>query len=126
MLADALRPLVYAAAPDHHALRAGLIASQLLGLVLARYILGVGELPAAAPATVIACVAPTVQRYLTHPVPEGLHPTLAPSCRCPRPQVRRRICLPFPNQRAHGLRWGEVLNRPLRCRMQRWATTTSR
>ena len=49
--------------------RAGLIASQLMGIALTRYILqlpGIAERPAAA---IVADVAPTIQRYLTGKLP---------------------------------------------------------
>ncbi|GAA1962571.1 TetR family transcriptional regulator [Microbacterium deminutum] len=51
-------------APDRE-LRASLIGSQLVGLVVARYIVRVEPLASADPETVVAAVAPTVQRYLT-------------------------------------------------------------
>ncbi|GAA1998114.1 TetR family transcriptional regulator [Microbacterium pumilum] len=54
-------------APDR-ALRASLIGSQLVGLVVARYIVEVEPLASADPETVVAAVAPTVQRYLTGPI----------------------------------------------------------
>ncbi|HYJ50649.1 MAG TPA: TetR family transcriptional regulator [Microbacterium sp.] len=47
------------------ALRASLIGSQIVGLVVARYIVRVEPLASADPETVVAAVAPTVQRYLT-------------------------------------------------------------
>ncbi len=50
--------------PDK-ALRASLVGSQMIGLVMARYIVQVEPLASAEPEAVIAAVAPTVQRYLT-------------------------------------------------------------
>ena len=46
-------------------LRAALVGSQMAGLVLLRYVLGVEPLASADPETVVAVVGPTVQRYLT-------------------------------------------------------------
>jgi len=46
-------------------LRASLVGSQMSGLMLARYVIRVEPLASADPETVIAAVAPTVQRYLT-------------------------------------------------------------
>jgi AcrR family transcriptional regulator len=48
-------------------LRATLVGSQLAGLVMVRYILRVEPLASADHETVIASVAPTLQRYLTDP-----------------------------------------------------------
>ncbi|MGY1825829.1 TetR/AcrR family transcriptional regulator [Blastococcus sp. SYSU DS0541] len=45
--------------------RASLAASQLMGLVMARYVLRVEPLASAAPESIVAAVGPTVQRYLT-------------------------------------------------------------
>ena len=46
-------------------LRTALVGSQMAGLVLLRYVLGVEPLASADPETVVAVVGPTVQRYLT-------------------------------------------------------------
>jgi AcrR family transcriptional regulator len=54
-------------APDRD-LRASLIGSQIVGLVVARYIVRVEPLASADHETVVAAVAPTVQRYLTGPI----------------------------------------------------------
>ena len=48
--------------------RGGLAASQLIGVVMARYVLRVEPLASASPEEVVAAVGPTVQRYLTGPV----------------------------------------------------------
>ena len=53
--------------PDR-GLRASLVGSQMIGLVMARYIVRVEPLASADPETVIAAVAPTLQRYLTGPI----------------------------------------------------------
>jgi len=49
----------------HAELRATLVGSQLAGLAVVRYILRVEPLASAEHDTVIACVAPTLRRYLT-------------------------------------------------------------
>jgi len=58
-----------AAEADRPELRATLIGSQLIGLAMARYIIRIEPLASADAATVVAAVAPTVQRYLTGPLP---------------------------------------------------------
>ncbi|HEV2060346.1 MAG TPA: TetR family transcriptional regulator [Solirubrobacteraceae bacterium] len=60
-------------------LRANLVASQVVGLVMARYIVGLEPLASMPAADVAAAVAPTLQRYLTEP--------LAPGDRGPPPAV---------------------------------------
>jgi len=57
------------ASPDEAMRRAGLIASQVLGLALARYLLklpGIADRPADG---LVADLAPTIQRYLSSPLP---------------------------------------------------------
>jgi AcrR family transcriptional regulator len=56
--------------PAEAPMRATLVASQMVGLGLARYVLRIEPLAGADPETVVALVGPTVQRYLTGP----LHP----------------------------------------------------
>jgi AcrR family transcriptional regulator len=58
-------PLLAALGSDRAELRANLAASQLVGLGMARYILGFEPLASARSDRVVAWVAPTVQRYLT-------------------------------------------------------------
>jgi AcrR family transcriptional regulator len=62
-----------AAAGDESApaLRADLVASQMVGLAMVRYVLRFEPLASADRATVIAWVAPTVQRYLAGEPPDG-------------------------------------------------------
>ncbi len=49
-------------------LRASLIGSQVVGLVMARYIVAVEPLASLPPAVVAAAIAPNLQRYLTGPL----------------------------------------------------------
>ena len=51
--------------PDERAARASLVASQLIGVVMARYVLRLEPLASASPESIVAAVGPTVQRYLT-------------------------------------------------------------
>ncbi|HEV2774894.1 MAG TPA: TetR family transcriptional regulator [Solirubrobacteraceae bacterium] len=53
---------------DDAQLRANLVSSQIVGLVMARYIVGLEPLASLPAADVVAMVAPTLQRYLTEPV----------------------------------------------------------
>ncbi|WP_200208213.1 TetR/AcrR family transcriptional regulator [Micromonospora coerulea] len=55
--------------PATAARRAGLITSQILGLAFTRYIVRLPPMAEAAPEELVAWVAPTIQRYLTGPVP---------------------------------------------------------
>jgi AcrR family transcriptional regulator len=55
--------------PAEAPLRAALVASQMSGLGLVRYILKVEPLASAPTETVVAAVAPNVQRYLTGDLP---------------------------------------------------------
>ncbi|MGV9886252.1 TetR/AcrR family transcriptional regulator [Streptomyces sp. NPDC003395] len=71
MFRDQLLPVVRQACPDPEQTpaRAALVAGQLLGLALTRYILRLEPAVALAPEEITAWLAPTVQRYLTaaHP-----------------------------------------------------------
>jgi AcrR family transcriptional regulator len=49
-------------------LRAGLVASQMLGLAMTRYLWAVGSMPKIPSRAVVALIAPTVQRYLSGPL----------------------------------------------------------
>jgi AcrR family transcriptional regulator len=54
--------------PAEAATRAGLVSSQMLGLALTRYILRLPPVVDLDQDTIIAGVAPTIQRYLTGPI----------------------------------------------------------
>jgi AcrR family transcriptional regulator len=58
--------------PAERPLRAGLLASQLGGLALTRYVLAVPPLVAAPASAIVAAVAPTLQHYLTGDLSTGL------------------------------------------------------
>jgi AcrR family transcriptional regulator len=63
----AVAPLV--GNPSESAERAGLIATQLLGLALCRHILRLPPMVALSPAAIVSHIGPTIQRYLTAPLP---------------------------------------------------------
>jgi AcrR family transcriptional regulator len=51
--------------PDERAARAALVASQLIGMVMARHVLRLEPFASASPESLVAAIGPTVQRYLT-------------------------------------------------------------
>lgn len=53
--------------PREAPLRGSLVASQVAGLAVIRYILKIEPLASAPPETVVAAIGPTIQRYLTDP-----------------------------------------------------------
>lgn len=54
--------------PEEVALRGNLVATQVVGLMMVRYVVRLEPLASAAPDDVVHLVAPTVQRYLTGPL----------------------------------------------------------
>lgn len=60
--------IVDALGVDDAELRASLLGSQVVGLVMARHILGVEPLASLPPERAAAAMAPTLQRYLTGPL----------------------------------------------------------
>lgn len=71
IFADQIGPAVavLSADPAQAQVRAGLLATQMLGLALCRYVLKLPPIATMSRADVIAWLAPTIQRYLTadHP-----------------------------------------------------------
>lgn len=57
--------------PDEAADRVGLVASQMLGVALTRGILQIPPMVAMTPDQIVARIGPTVQAYLTSPLPLG-------------------------------------------------------
>ncbi|OKI75114.1 TetR/AcrR family transcriptional regulator [Micromonospora sp. CB01531] len=55
--------------PAELPLRGSLVASQLIGLAMMRYVIRLEPVASAAPAALVATIGPTVQRYLTGPLP---------------------------------------------------------
>ena len=60
-----IRPVLGPLVPDREEERISLVASQLLGLVVARYLLAVEPLASLPADAVVAAIGPTLQRYLT-------------------------------------------------------------
>ncbi|MFP5219207.1 MAG: TetR family transcriptional regulator [Actinomycetes bacterium] len=60
-----LGPLTAAAAPDRPELRAALMASQMVGLAVTRYVVHLEPVASASGDELAATVGPTLQRYLT-------------------------------------------------------------
>jgi AcrR family transcriptional regulator len=58
--------------PAEGPLRANLIATQMGGLIMMRYIIKVEPLASTAPDVVAALIGPTIQRYVTEPLPPSI------------------------------------------------------
>lgn len=71
-LAPALRPLV--ADQSELLVRAGLVAGQMLGLALTRFVIELPPVVAMTPSEVAAAIGPTVQRYLRGALPSQASP----------------------------------------------------
>ncbi|GGO95480.1 TetR family transcriptional regulator [Wenjunlia tyrosinilytica] len=69
---EVLGPIAGSTGKSHPEVRAALAASQLIGLALTRYIVELGPIASLDAEQVVACVAPTLQRYLVGPLPESL------------------------------------------------------
>ncbi|MBV9922470.1 MAG: TetR family transcriptional regulator [Pseudonocardia sp.] len=61
-------PIVTVVSPDRPDLRGALVGSQIVGLGMVRYVLRLEPLALADHASVVAAVAPNLQRYLTGPL----------------------------------------------------------
>jgi len=66
---EILGPIATAAAPDTPQTRAALAGSQIVGLAMARKIARIEPIATADPAWLAATVGPTIQHYLTAPLP---------------------------------------------------------
>lgn len=76
-------------------LRISLLAADLIGLMMARYIIGAEPLASLSPDAVVACLAPVLQRHLAGPIPAEHQ---LPSSRT-APGGARRQAGPGPNAR---------------------------
>lgn len=56
-------------APAELPLRGSLVATQLIGLAMIRYVVRLEPVASAAPETLVASVGPTIQRYITGDLP---------------------------------------------------------
>jgi AcrR family transcriptional regulator len=63
-----LQPMVATLVANAAAVRAGLIATQILGLALCRYVLRLPPIAAMAHEDIVALIGPTIQRYFDAPV----------------------------------------------------------
>jgi Tetracyclin repressor-like, C-terminal domain len=61
-------PLVKALGVEDAPFRATLAGSQIVGIAMARHVVGVEPLASADPETLAAAIAPTLQRYLVEPL----------------------------------------------------------
>jgi AcrR family transcriptional regulator len=68
-LTAVLQPVGVALGIERPEVRMPLVASQILGLILLRYLLEVEPVASMPPEDVVAIYAPTIQRYLTDPLP---------------------------------------------------------
>ena len=69
---EILGRLAEAAAPDHPHTRAALAGTQIIGLAVGRKIVGIAPLAEADPAWLATTIGPTIQRYLTEPLPPAV------------------------------------------------------
>jgi len=67
--------------PDEAPLRITLVASQLAGLALVRYVIKVEPLASAPQETLIAAIGPTIQRYISGDLTEAQQPEPRPGAR---------------------------------------------
>jgi hypothetical protein len=68
IVAQLYGPMTMALGGDRPELRANLVGSQVVGLVMARYIVQIEPLASAPVVDVVAAIAPTLQRYLMGPL----------------------------------------------------------
>jgi AcrR family transcriptional regulator len=70
ILATQLQSMVAAVAPDHESVRTrtGMIAAQILGLALTRYLLRVPEISELDPATIVTNMSPIIEHLLSEPL----------------------------------------------------------
>jgi|SRR5664280_721900 AcrR family transcriptional regulator len=85
-----LEPLARGLNADEPQLRAALCSSQLLGLAVAEHVLGLPPLVRASTEQLVCIYGPTLQRYLTAPLPDLQDETAPPR---PRRLTRRRAYL---------------------------------
>lgn len=69
MTREILEPVARAIDMPQPRLRTALVSSQIIGLAIARFVVRLEPIASADPETLIASYAPTLQRYLTGPLP---------------------------------------------------------
>jgi hypothetical protein len=65
---EVLARIAAIAAPNRPEFRASVAGSQIVGLAMARYIVGIAALADADREEIVAAVGPTIQLYLTEPL----------------------------------------------------------
>jgi hypothetical protein len=70
LMREVIGPVAEALAVDEAELRVSLVGSQIVGLMTARYIVELEPLASLPAERVVDIIAPTLQRYLTHPLPQ--------------------------------------------------------
>jgi AcrR family transcriptional regulator len=68
LMREVIGPLAEALGSDEPELRVSLVGSQIIGLVMARYIVGVEPLASLPAERVVKLIAPTLQHYLMQPL----------------------------------------------------------
>jgi len=68
---EMITPVAQALGADEPELRASLAGSQIIGLMMTRYITELEPLASQPAERVAELIAPTLQRYLTHPLPQA-------------------------------------------------------
>jgi hypothetical protein len=68
-----LGPVAAGLGIDEPERRMGLVASQLMGIVMARYVVGIEPLASAPRDELVASYAPVLQNYLAGPLPHGIY-----------------------------------------------------
>lgn len=70
LMREVIGPVAEALGSDEPELRVSLVGSQVIGLVMARYIVEVEPLASLPAGRVVEMIAPTLQRYLVDPLTE--------------------------------------------------------
>ncbi|GAB4084515.1 TetR family transcriptional regulator [Myceligenerans cantabricum] len=70
LLAEILGPIARRLPPREAAIRTNLLGTQMVGVMMARYVVGLEPIASLPADAVVAAVAPTLQRYLTGEVSE--------------------------------------------------------
>jgi hypothetical protein len=68
IVAELYGPMTAALGGDRSEFRANLVGSQVVGLVMARYVVAIEPIASAPVEEVVAAIAPTLQRYLMGPL----------------------------------------------------------
>lgn len=71
LMTEVLTPVAVAIGADHAPTRAALVASQMIGMLMMRHVVEIDPLVEIDAAHLVEVLAPTLQRYLTAPLPLG-------------------------------------------------------